>query len=116
MQSEGISMHNPKLSLRLQEHLIHERASFLKDLPQTQPVPHPSSESTNGSKTKQQAELSADYITALLQELAAIPYYVRKLERKKLAAEKSNNSKAKRISELEVEIQKCVTLSLSAVA
>jgi hypothetical protein len=62
--------------------------------------------------TNQQAELSADHIETLLQGLTTIPDYVRKLERKKTAAEKSNNAKARKIAELEGEVQKWVSSHL----
>lgn len=52
------------------------------------------------------SELSADAISALWSKLDGIPEYVRKLERKKIAAEKSSDAKAKRISELEAELRR----------
>jgi len=51
-------------------------------------------------------ELSPDAISTLLRALGGIPEYVRKLERKKMAAEKSSDAKARRIAELEAEIDK----------
>jgi hypothetical protein len=48
-------------------------------------------------------EPSPDSISTLL---AGIPEYLRKLERKKIAAEKSSQAKAKRIAELETEVEK----------
>lgn len=50
-------------------------------------------------------ELSPD---TLLSALDMIPEYVRKLERKKIAAEKGSDAKAKRIAELEAEVEKYV--------
>jgi hypothetical protein len=50
------------------------------------------------------SELSADAISALWSKLDGIPEYVRQLERKKIAAEKSSDAKTKRISELEAEL------------
>jgi len=107
-----------KVFLRFQEHPFHERASLLRDPFQTQaqPLPRHLLEPTSGSMvsllTNQQAELSADHIETLLQGLTTIPDYVRKLERKKTAAEKSNNAKARKIAELEGEVQKWVSSHL----
>jgi hypothetical protein len=53
-------------------------------------------------------ELSPDSISTLLSALDGIPEYVRKLERRKIAAEKSSDAKAKRIAELEAEVEKYV--------
>lgn len=53
-------------------------------------------------------ELSPDIISTLLSALDGIPEYVRKLERKMIAAEKSSDAKTKKITELEAEIQKYV--------
>jgi len=52
------------------------------------------------------AELSPDAISTLLSAMDGIPEYVRKLERQRIAAEKSCDAKAKKITELEAEVQK----------
>lgn len=52
--------------------------------------------------------LSSDTISGLLHALGGIPDYVRKLERQKIAADKSNDAKAKRIHDLEAEVERCV--------
>jgi hypothetical protein len=52
--------------------------------------------------------LSPDAISTLLSALYGIPDYARKLERKKIAAEQSSDVKAKRIAELEAEVQRYV--------
>ncbi|RDB24917.1 hypothetical protein Hypma_007738 [Hypsizygus marmoreus] len=61
--------------------------------------------------TELSTELSADTISTLLDRMDGIPDYVRKLERKKIAAEKSNEAKAKRIAELEKEVERSVVPS-----
>lgn len=70
------------------------------------------SRATGGSSTTydpgRDTALSPDTISALLGALDGIPEYVRKLERKKIAAEKSSDAKAMKIAELEAEIQKYV--------
>ncbi|KDQ57798.1 hypothetical protein JAAARDRAFT_47631 [Jaapia argillacea MUCL 33604] len=50
-------------------------------------------------------ELTARSISALLERLSAAPEYIAKLERKRLAAERSSEAKAKRIAELDRENQ-----------
>jgi hypothetical protein len=59
-----------------------------------------------GGSSGKGAELSPDSISTLLSTLDGIPEYLRKLERKKIAAEKSSEAKAKRIAELEAEVEK----------
>lgn len=49
--------------------------------------------------------ITGDQIQDLVQGLSGIPDYVKKLERKLLAMQKSNDSKAKRIKELEAEVR-----------
>jgi len=51
-------------------------------------------------------EPNAESISLLLDGLSNVPAYVSKLERRNLAANKSNEAKAKRIIQLEDEIQK----------
>lgn len=55
------------------------------------------------------SELSGDKVECIVNSavngLSAIPHYVYKLERKLAAMQKSNAFKAKRIKELEEEIQ-----------
>ncbi|GLB37581.1 hypothetical protein LshimejAT787_0406320 [Lyophyllum shimeji] len=48
--------------------------------------------------------LSADTISSVISSLSDIPGYVQKLERKVVAAERSNTAKAKRIQDLEQEV------------
>lgn len=47
----------------------------------------------------------ADTVTAHLEALANIPNYIRKLERKQVASEKSIRMKTQRIAELEEEVR-----------
>jgi len=61
------------------------------------------SSTTLGESSGDEMEPSPDSISTLL---AGIPEYLRKLERKKIAAEKSSQAKAKRIAELETEVEK----------
>lgn len=51
---------------------------------------------------------SADTVAAHLEALASIPSYLRKLERKQAASEKSIRVKSKRIAELEEEVRRSV--------
>ncbi len=51
-------------------------------------------------------ELSANSIETLLQSLGNIPAYVKKLERRKIAAEKSRDAKANKIASLEAEVER----------
>jgi len=51
-------------------------------------------------------ELSADAISTLVATLNGLPDYVRRMERKRTAAEKGNEAKVKRIAELEAEVEK----------
>lgn len=52
---------------------------------------------------------SADTVAAHLQALSALPHYIRKLERKQAASEKSMRMKSKRIAELEEEVRRLVS-------
>jgi len=56
------------------------------------------------------SNLNADQIQSLISSLIAVPEYVKKLERKLLALQKSNESKAKRIKELEALLHQSVFL------
>ncbi|OBZ67163.1 hypothetical protein A0H81_12811 [Grifola frondosa] len=77
------------------EHPFHERALALRMGSQT------------GSQESVHAELpSTDSIAEHIAALSDIPDFVRKLERKQKAAQKSNEIKSKRIAELEQEIQR----------
>ena len=51
-------------------------------------------------------ELSASSIETLLQSLGNIPAYVKKLEKRKIAAEKSRDAKANKIASLEAEVER----------
>lgn len=57
------------------------------------------------------ASLSVEKIASLISLVNTIPDYVRKLERKLVAAERSNHAKAKRISDLELDIERFVATS-----
>lgn len=52
---------------------------------------------------------SADTVAAHLEALAGIPAYIRKLERKQAASEKSIRMKSKTITELEAEVYRLVS-------
>jgi len=56
------------------------------------------------------SNLNADQIQSVISSLIAVPEYVKKLERKLLALQKSNESKARRIKELEALLQQSVFL------
>jgi len=56
------------------------------------------------------SNLNADQIQSLISSLIAVPEYVKKLERKLLALQKSNESKARRIKELEALLHQSVFL------
>jgi len=64
----------------------------------------PSSQDTIGEHDAQ--ELTADSIQSMLHSFGGIPEYVRKLERKKIAAEKSRDAKATKITHLEAEVER----------
>jgi len=64
----------------------------------------PSSQDTIGGNDAQ--ELTADSIQSMLHSFGGIPEYVRKLERKKIAAEKSRDAKATKIAHLEAEVER----------
>jgi hypothetical protein len=49
-------------------------------------------------------ELSADSVARKLESLNQLPEYIRKLERRKVAAEKSRDMKARKIADLEAEV------------
>ena len=49
---------------------------------------------------------SADTVAAHLEELSKLPSYIRKLERRQVASEKSIRMKSKRIAELEEEVRR----------
>ncbi|CAA7261723.1 unnamed protein product [Cyclocybe aegerita] len=66
-------------------------------------MPFSSQETLDG---EDQEELSADLIAKLVQPLGDIPAYIRKLERKKVAAEKSRDIKAAKIVDLEKEVER----------
>ena len=51
-------------------------------------------------------ELSADAIAKKLQSLNQLPEYIRKLERKKKAAELSRDAKGRKIADLEAEVKR----------
>ena len=51
---------------------------------------------------------SADTVAAHVEALANIPAYIRKLERKQVASERSIRMKTTRISELEAQVQRLV--------
>lgn len=57
------------------------------------------------SSSAEEPGLSGDKIQNIIDWLADVPDYVRKLERKLMAMEKSNAVKAERIRELEEEVQ-----------
>ena len=48
----------------------------------------------------------ADTVAAHLEALASVPNYIRKLERKQVASEKSIRMKSQRIAELEEEVRR----------
>ncbi|KII92825.1 hypothetical protein PLICRDRAFT_37618 [Plicaturopsis crispa FD-325 SS-3] len=54
-------------------------------------------------------EPTADSLADMLEDMAAFPAYIRKLERRRLAAEKSSDAKTRRIGELEAENQSLKT-------
>ncbi|KAJ3500606.1 hypothetical protein NLJ89_g9721 [Agrocybe chaxingu] len=66
-------------------------------------MPSSSQETLDG---EDQEELSADLIAKLVQPLGGIPAYIHKLERKKIAAEKSRDIKAAKIVDLEKEVER----------
>ena len=59
---------------------------------------------------------SADTVAAHLEALAGMPAYLRKLERKQAASEKSIRMKCKRIAELEEEVRRSVLFMFSRTA
>jgi len=88
-----------------QSYGIEENDPFISQSSPSSQVSVASSTTMWGSSGKG-AELSPDSISTLLRSLDGIPEYLRKLERKKIAAEKSSEAKAKRIAELEAEVEK----------
>ena len=50
-------------------------------------------------------ELSADHVAKQLQSLNQLPEYIRKLERRKRAAEMSRDAKGQKIANLEAEVK-----------
>lgn len=53
-------------------------------------------------------EITADSVEEMVQSLSGLPAYIRKLERRKIAAEKSRDAKANKIQALEAEVERCV--------
>lgn len=58
---------------------------------------------------------SADLVAAHIEALTSVPAYIRKLERKYTASEKSIRMKSKRITELETQVQRSVMSSMLSV-
>lgn len=75
-------------------------SSFLKN---TDSVSQCSQETFIGDNTE---ELDANSIEILLRSLENIPAYVKKLEIRKIAAEKSRDAKASKIAFLEAEVER----------
>ena len=59
-------------------------------------------------------EFSADSVARKLQFFNELPDYIRKLERKKLAAERSRDAKGRKILDLEAEVERQVLPDLTA--
>ncbi|KAF4620632.1 hypothetical protein D9613_000435 [Agrocybe pediades] len=77
----------------------------------SQPYGSQSSAPSGSQETLQDAatgnqELTADSISEMLNKLAGTPQLVRKLERRKIAAEKSRDAKASKIAMLEAEVER----------
>ena len=93
--------------MRVQENPFHERAAALRADSRTQ-----ASSTGNAVLGAESAglsdPLSADRIEQQLASLAGLPEYIRKLERRERAAQKSAETKAKKIVRLEEELQRCV--------
>lgn len=88
----------------IKENPFHDRTASLRGLSQS----HPRSPSDVGPGTSAApgSELSGDSVATLVEGLAAVPAYVRKLERRLLASEQSNAAKAREIDRLEKEIER----------
>ena len=56
--------------------------------------------------------LSADIVEAQLATLACVPEYIRLLEQRERAAQRSAEAKTRRITRLEEQVQQCVSRSL----
>jgi hypothetical protein len=80
----------------------------LQENPFEEPRSNPSSSNSNSTaRASNPTNFSAD-LASLLHNLDAIPEYLRRLERQKMSAEKSNEAKALKIFELEEEIARYV--------
>jgi len=64
------------------------------------------SQCTQETFTGEEEELSASSIETLLKSLGNIPAYVKKLEKRKIAAEKSRDAKANKIVSLTAEVER----------
>ncbi|PIL36137.1 hypothetical protein GSI_01797 [Ganoderma sinense ZZ0214-1] len=88
------------------ENPFHERAAALRAGSQAQASPAvdaaPEAESAKGLS----GPLSADRVEQQIASLANLPEYIRKLERRERAAQKSAEVKAKKIAQLEEEVQR----------
>ena len=97
--------------MRVQENPFHERAAALRADSRTQ-----ASSTGNAVLGAESAglsdPLSADRIEQQLASLAGLPEYIRKLERRERAAQKSAEVKAKKIARLEEEVQRCVLFGI----
>jgi len=64
-----------------------------------------SQETIGGEEIK---ELSSESIEEMVRSLGSLPAYIRKLERRKIAAEKSRDAKTNKIKSLEAEVERYV--------
>ncbi|TBU33849.1 hypothetical protein BD311DRAFT_774322 [Dichomitus squalens] len=97
----------------VQENPFHERAAALRTAAVHAGSPNSSfieaaveAERQSGSSDVLPGSLSADIVEQQVASFAALPEYIRRLERKERAAQRSAEIKAKKIADLEAEIQR----------
>ncbi|KAM5532832.1 hypothetical protein V8D89_013473 [Ganoderma adspersum] len=88
------------------ENPFHERAAALRADSQTQASSAVDAVSGAESAEGLSGPLSADRVEQQLASLAGVPEYIRRLERRGRAAQKSAEVKAKKIARLEEEVQR----------
>ena len=69
-------------------------------------------ERQSGSPDTLPGPLSADIVEQQIASLVALPEYIRKLERRERAAQRSAEIKTRKIAQLEAEVQRCVSVEV----
>ena len=95
------------MSKRIQENPFDQRSAALRAGSSAPSTPS-GSEALARLTVAPGGLFSADTVQAQIEALASLPEYIRKLEKRERAAQKSVEAKAKRIISLEEQAQRCV--------